>query len=269
MRKRRGLAILIAVGILSAGCSTSVSGLAVAGSSVPSASVAGSSVPSASVAGSPSTDPSTPSASPEATDDSVPGGPTSGVPDSADSMVTPTSPEASTDGTQPPATPLPPLTLSCPAGSITASDNSFCYGIPAGFVDATTLVQPLGADPVQSAVGIAQAAGIGPRDLIFVTARSVIVDTDELSDAEIIAELTSSVTGIPGATSTTPFVPVPVAAGRGFETDIVFDDGTQKRYLLVYSGSERVAVSCQWREHQAEIATGCDKVLRSLEIAHP
>lgn len=157
--------------------------------------------------------------------------------------------------------------LNCPAGALIPSARTFCYRIPAGFVDGSSTATYPGTDPVKSAL---QIKGTGrTRDLIFVTSTVLDVNADELGDAVIKASLAKAFSGNSSTASNTPIKQTSVAGDRAFETTIKFTDGVQQRYLIIFAGHSRVSVSCQWQDHAATITAGCGSVLGSLQIKNP
>ena len=160
-----------------------------------------------------------------------------------------------------------PTKLSCPAGALTAKGGSFCFQIPAGFVDGSSTATYPGTDPVRTAI---QLKGTGEtRDLIFVTSSTLDIDSDALGDAVIKASLAKALSANTSAAGITPVTQSTVAGDRAFETTLKFTDGVQQRYLIIFAATHRVSVSCQWHDHAASIAAACKSVLASLQIKNP
>lgn len=204
----------------------------------------------------------------------------SAVPSSVTKTSSTSSRVATTAGSPPPAragtTPPTsgsrsrPTQLHCPAGALTAKNAPFCYPIPSGFRNVTAQASYPGTDPVKTALTPEVAGETNTRDLIFVTSVDLPTNSDNLSDAVIRAALERSLKGgVSGTTSVSALTQRSVAGRRGFEVDIKFTGGVERRLLLIFSGRHRVSVSCQWREHQPAILAGCGAVLRTIQIANP
>lgn len=147
------------------------------------------------------------------------------------------------------------------------SAGTFCYQIPAGFVDGSATATFSGSDPVHSAI---QIQGTGrTRDLIFVTSTVLDVNSDHLDDAVIEASLANAYSASPGAARISVITRKTVAGDRAFEALIKFADGVQQRYLVIFAGLVRVSVSCQSLNRATVIAAGCTSVLDSLQIKKP
>lgn len=161
--------------------------------------------------------------------------------------------------------------LHCAAGALTAKGGAFCYSIPKNFHDISKTALYPGTDTVKTALGLdVPDASSVVRDVLFVTGTTLSTNSDLLSGTVIASVLDKTLSGgIPGTTKVTKVKQLAVAGDRAFESDITFTDGSQKRYIIIFAGTHRIAVSCQWKNHKAEIAAGCETVLGSLQIKNP
>jgi len=268
-------------------CATTIGGFAEVGpESAKAPSVSTASSPGTEVSSSPaSTESPTSSAEQTATSPSNPGTQAADTESSAaQSSVTRTTTTSSAGATTSqslpsakirttPTTPANrsrPTQLHCAAGASTAKNAPFCYPIPSGFRNVSAQASYPGTDPVKTALAPEVAGETTTRDLIFVTSMDLPTNSDNLSDAVIKAALQRSLKGgVTGTTSVSALKQRSVAGRRGFEFDIKFPGGIQRRLLLIFSGQHRVSVSCQWRDHQPAILAGCGAVLRTIQIANP
>ncbi|SDO61033.1 hypothetical protein SAMN04515671_1480 [Nakamurella panacisegetis] len=280
---KRGLGALLigSVVLLASACATSVAGTAQVGpaAAVPSSPAltslggvtqrsAPSSFPDSTGLSSPSSEPVPGSSAGLPTDNSEPAStepPTAGSTQAEESTTAPPTSTRPTPTTSKPVS--RPTKLSCKSGSLTPSGGAFCYQIPDGFTDTSSTATYPGTDKVRSAIQPSDASG-SARDLIFVTATTLSVNSDDLSDSLIKASLEQALKSNSNSTSTA-LVQTTVAGDRAFETTLKFADGVMQRYLLVFSGKTRVAVSCQWRDAKTVITTACKTVLSTMQIRNP
>jgi hypothetical protein len=202
----------------------------------------------------------------------VTGGATSGFPtppDSSSAPVTSSAPSLSplpTPTENPPTSNGAPITLACGAPVVTATDAPFCFTLPTGFSDTSSTASVAGDDTYKTAVEPkGQSTG---RDIIAVTAAAIPVDSDQLSNAQLLSAVRNDgvKVGASGVTAMSAVVAVPVAGHRGYSTQLTFQDGVKKRFILAFDGHSRVSISCQWEAHKTQIDTGCTRVLASLQI---
>ena len=277
----RGLRTIVigSVLLLASACATSVGGAA----EVKSGAVAPTTIAPASSGGG-----SVPSSFPNPTDLSVP---PSGVPQSTDPLPTettqppltgPSSTEPSTtepstiESTPTPTKPTPttskqvslPTQLHCKSGALTSSGGVFCYDIPTGFTNTSSSATYPGTDKVKTAIQPSDSSG-SASDLIFVTATTLTVNSDQLSDALIKTSLEQALTSGGSGMTASALVQTKVAGDRAFQTTLKFSNGVMQRYVLVFSGKTRVSISCQWKDLKATIASSCETVLSSLQIKNP
>lgn len=172
------------------------------------------------------------------------------------------------DSTEPTQTSAPTGTtdgdLDCPEQSVSPAGAPYCYTAPAG-LDAVEL-----GDPTAGNAGSFRTSyGFGPTDHVEVQAYVVGIDTDELTDDEIIAELAGVVVDLE-------------AGGFDFDeqpTSLLVDDARAFVYRgtstdssqaiithFVFRGGNEVQVNCASVDRAEVIDTACADVLASLQI---
>ncbi|MBA3251357.1 MAG: hypothetical protein H0T66_13865 [Geodermatophilaceae bacterium] len=196
---------------------------------------------------------------------------TTGAPPSADrtqSAPTASSPAptpTTSPTTSPTATSDPdPGGLTCSAPAVTPPGAPYCYSVPGGLSEIDL------GDPTAGEEGSFRTSfGFGPADHIDVQAYIVGVDTDGLSDEEIIAELAGVVTDLEAGGF--DFVDEPelitVDGARGFVYPGTSNDGGQVITAhFVFRGVNEVQLNCAVTERPEVIATACADVLASMQV---
>ncbi|MEJ7702857.1 MAG: hypothetical protein WKF47_03990 [Geodermatophilaceae bacterium] len=140
----------------------------------------------------------------------------------------------------------------------------YCYTAPAD-LDAVELGDPTAGDEGS----FRTSYGFGPTDHVEVQAYVVGIDTDELTDEEIIAELAVVVVDL--ETGGFDFDDAPsllqVDGARAFAYEGTSTDGLQAIIThFVFRGSNEVQVNCASVERAEIIDTACADVLASLQI---
>jgi hypothetical protein len=154
--------------------------------------------------------------------------------------------------------------LSCGGGTvISPKDAPYCYLLPPGLTEIKEIALPGGGD-------FTSAVGIGGRDVIAVTVFQTPGNTDELSDDELRADTDQVVDRqLSGDFTFTSKVGEALTVDEAravhyrakakqetFDIDIYF----------VYRARAKMQVNCQSKDHRAQIDSGCQSLLQSLQF---
>lgn len=186
---------------------------------------------------------------------SGPGGRTPG-PESA--------PTPGAEPTQTPTAPTEPPALDCPDDVVSPPGAPYCYTAPDGLSRID-----LGSPTAGEEGSFRTSFGFGPADHIDVQAYVVRVDTDELTDEQIIGELAGVVADLESGGFDFPDQPrsLTVDGARGFAYDGTSLDGAQTITAnFVFSGMNEVQLNCAATERTPLIDMACSDVLGSLQI---
>lgn len=225
--RRRFAAVLIGLGALVAGCSSSVSGTGTlaADASAPSGAGSGSAMPSASATPMPSA-----------------------------------SSSGGSDGTG-------RQTLSCSGTKISPSGSPYCFTVPAGFQDVSSSVTvdaSIGQEKYRSAVAVGDRDLIIVSVYeLKVDTDDIADDTLEGELKTVLAQLAQqgfTFDSTSADKSTTDgartFAYHATQSSSGLESDVYF----------LFSGKNELQVNCQWKDKEADITKGCAAVLKSLQF---
>lgn len=156
------------------------------------------------------------------------------------------------------------VALDCPAESVSPAGAPYCYTAPAG-LDEVDLGAPTAGEEGQ----FRTSYGFGPTDHIDVQAYAVGIDTDQLSDEEVIAELAGVVADLEAGGFDFDEQPVSleVDGARGFAYQGVSTDGSQDIVShFIFRGPNEVQVNCASIDEADVIDAACSGVLDSLQI---
>jgi hypothetical protein len=182
------------------------------------------------------------------------------------------------DSPTPTATPTPTArtVLSCTGGTVLQPKNApYCYLMPSAFKDVSALTSTTVGQTGEHPSAVARASETitqTVRDLIIVLDFTLRLDTDALSDEELVQQLSTLITQfetqgfvfdsrVPGRAS--------VDGARGFTYHAKAREGYFSDILFAFRGKQEVEVNCQYKAHQADIQRACGAILDSLQIAHP
>jgi hypothetical protein len=157
--------------------------------------------------------------------------------------------------------------LSCPGTKISPAGSPYCFTVPSGFQDVSSSVTvdaSIGQEKFRSAVAVSE------RDLIIVSVYELRVDTDDIADATLEAELKTVLAQLAqqGFTfSSTTAEKTTVDGARSFSYHAVQkSSGLESDVYFLFRGKNELQVNCQWKEKEADITRGCQSVLKGLQF---
>lgn len=173
-----------------------------------------------------------------------------------------------TEGTDPSRTGAPTDdgtgTLECPGPSVSPAGAPYCYTAPTGLPEVEL------GDPTAGHEGSFRTSyGFGPTDHIDVQAYIVGIDTDELADAEIIAELDEVILELERGGFDFDEEPASllIDGARGFAYRGTSTDRSQAIVAnFVFRGLNEVQINCASIDRADVIDAACLDVLGSLQI---
>jgi len=175
-----------------------------------------------------------------------------------------------TESTEPTQTTTPTDTdtgdgeLDCPGESVSPPGAPYCYTAPTG-LDEVEL-----GDPTAGESGSFRTSyGFGPTDHVEVQAYVVGIDTDTLTDDEIVAELVSVIADLEAGGFDFEEQPTPltVDGARGFAYQGTSTDGSQNIVThFIFRGLNEVQINCAYVEEADVIDSACAEVLGSMQI---
>jgi hypothetical protein len=186
---------------------------------------------------------------------------------------------ATPSGSQTPTatqTPAGRTVLSCTGGTVLQPKNApYCYLLPGAFKDVSALTSTTVGQSGEHPSAVARASETitqTVRDLIIVLDFTLRLDTDALSDDELVQQLSTLITQfeaqgfvfdskVPGRTT--------VDGARGFTYHAKAREGYFSDILFAFRGKQEVEVNCQYKAHQADIQRACGAILASLQITNP
>jgi len=166
--------------------------------------------------------------------------------------------------------------LSCSGGTVLRPGNApYCYLLPAGFRDVssltTTAVGQSGEHP--SSVALAsEPVTPAVRDLIIVLDFTLRLDTDPLSDEDLVRQLDVLIGQFESQGFTFDSrVParITVDGARGFQYHATSREGYSSDLVFTFRGKQEVELNCQYKAHQTQIRQACDSILASLQFVAP
>lgn len=179
----------------------------------------------------------------------------------------PTETTETTETSEPTETTQPTETadtvLDCPAEKVSPPGAPYCYTAPD--LDPVDL-----GDPTAGEEGSFRTSyGFGPTDHIDVQAYAVGIDTDELTDDEIISELAGVITDLESGGfdfDETPTMLV-VDDARAFAYQGASTNGAQDIVAhFIFRGDNEVQVNCASVDEADVIDAACSDVLDSMQI---
>ncbi|SHG47602.1 hypothetical protein SAMN05443575_2051 [Jatrophihabitans endophyticus] len=152
--------------------------------------------------------------------------------------------------------------LRCPAGAITASGAPFCYRLPSGFTDFSTITGYGEEWRYRTLVSV------GRHDLVEVLA-SPIADTSTLSQRELRARFEDTLAlrvGTYGFVRVGAVTTTTVAGARAFRQPGRYRTGVRTDNTTIYLGRTVATVACQSQDSPATVRIGCAEVKASLQL---
>lgn len=189
--------------------------------------------------------------------------------------TTPTATDTPTTTETPTGTPGRTV-LSCSGGTVLQPKSApYCYLLPSGFKDVSALTSTTVGQSGEHPSSVARAGETitqTVRDLIIVLDFTLRLDTDTLSDDDLVQQLDTLITQfeaqgftfdnkVPGRNT--------VDGARGFTYHAKAREGYFSDIVFAFRGKQEVEVNCQYKAHQADIQRACGAILTSLQIANP
>src|SRR5882762_4260377 len=161
--------------------------------------------------------------------------------------------------------PVPPCKPGGPGqrGVITSKGAPFCYGLPAGWTDNSSMTGYASDWQYRTLVSLRQF------DLIEVLAARLPFNSDTYSDAALLAYANRGrrETGDDGEiVRATGLKPLRVAGARAFEQTVTNIFHAEFRAIFVFRGRSDVYIQCEHRAEPAKVAAACAAVLSSIRI---
>ncbi|WP_051571419.1 hypothetical protein [Cryptosporangium arvum] len=180
---------------------------------------------------------------------------------------------ASSKPTAPSATTLPSQGASAsPSATGPSIDTSrpevapagapFTTRVPKGFQEVVTPSSDNTGGAPDHTAAMAKSAGEAD-DLLVVDSYTLKIDSTSVSDAALQNEYDGLVKQI-GQDATTR-QNVNYNGYRGFRYEFKFDFANAYSYFLLYK-NQQIQVRCQWADQEADIKTGCEYLLKNLQI---
>lgn len=154
--------------------------------------------------------------------------------------------------------------LDCRGQSVSPAGAPYCYTQPAG-LDEVDLGEPTAGEEGR----FRTSYGFGAADHIDVQAYAVGIDTDELTDEEIIAELSGVVVDLEAGGFEFEDDPesLSVDDARAYAYEGTSTDGAQAITThFIFRGGNEVQVNCASTDETQVIEAACADVLDSLQI---
>jgi len=151
----------------------------------------------------------------------------------------------------------------------------YCYLLPTGFKDVSGLTSTTVGQSGEHPSSVAPASeSITPavRDLIIVLDFTLRLDTDTLSDEDLVRQLGvligqfesqgfSFASRVPERTT--------VDGARGFIYHAKAREGYSSDLVFAFRGKQEVEVNCQFKAHPAQIQQACASILANLQFVAP
>ena len=157
--------------------------------------------------------------------------------------------------------------LSCSGTTISPSGSPYCFTVPAGFQDVSSSVTvdaSIGQEKYRSAVAVSD------RDLIIVSVYELKMDTDDIADDTLEAELKTVLAQLAQQGFTFESTNAKKSTTDGARTFSYRasqkSSGLESDVYFLFSGKNELQVNCQWKSKATDIAQGCAAVLKSLQF---
>lgn len=157
--------------------------------------------------------------------------------------------------------------LNCEGDNVVAPEGQpFCFDVPEGFTpDEVTIDNQAG-----SAASYSTGLSLTPRDLIVISVYELSLDSDDLSDRELIDALSAVIEQLAEQgfdfTATEPQVRE-VDGARAFYYTGNDATGLFSDTYFIFRGRTELQVNCQWETMMTEVLKGCDDIRASLQIS--
>ena len=150
----------------------------------------------------------------------------------------------------------------CGADAITARGAPFCYPLPGGFVDSSSLKNYGGGWQYKTLISA------GKYDLVEVLGGRLPFDSSSYTDAQLraYADPRRFHPGDPGLVRVTPLTPTSVAGSRAYQQTAGNDVGAKLQAIFVFHGRSEVYIQCERRDNAIVAEAGCKEVLASIQI---
>ncbi len=145
---------------------------------------------------------------------------------------------------------------------MTARGAPFCYELPAGFVDNSTLKTYGGGWRYKTLIST------GRFDLVEVLGGKLPFDSSGYTDAQLraYADPRRFHPGDAGLLHVTSLRPTSVAGSRAYQQTAANTDGAQLQAYFVFHGTSEIYIQCEYRDEPDVAKTGCQSVLSSIQI---
>lgn len=150
----------------------------------------------------------------------------------------------------------------CTPPSITVAHAPFCYTLPTGFTDFSSLKNYGKGWTYRTLVSV------GQHDLIEVFAAGS-ADTDRLSEAALKAQYEKVFllrVGALGIAQADPAQRTSVDGARAYRQVARYKNGVATDIVTVYRGRSVLSVQCQSQQQKAMVEAACGSVLSSLDF---
>jgi hypothetical protein len=160
-----------------------------------------------------------------------------------------------------------PGELGCEGENVVAPpDQPFCFDVPEGFQPNEVDIENQAGSTASYTTGIL----LSERDVIVFSVYQLNLDSDDLSDEELIGALSEVIDQLAAQgfdfTDTKPQV-LEVDGARAFYYTGSDASGLSSDTYFIFRGATELQVNCQWQTMEAEILSGCEQVLDSLKIS--
>lgn len=192
------------------------------------------------------------------------GGRTTAPPSSAEPTSSAPTASAPTQTTSTQRTVPEPQGLACPDPVVAPAGAPYCYTLPDGLAEIDL------GDPTAGEEGSFRTSyGFGPGDHIDVQAYVVGVDTDGLSDEDIVTELAGVVADLEAGGFDFADDPelISVGGARGFVYPGTSTDGSQSITAhFVFRGINEIQLNCAVTRRPGVIEQACADVLATMQV---
>lgn len=156
--------------------------------------------------------------------------------------------------------------LSCEGEDVVAPEGQpFCFTIPAGFRQNDIDIETQAGSTASFTTGVV----LSERDLIIFSVYPLGLDSDDASDRDLIDALATVIAQLDAAgfdfTETEPLL-LEVDGARAFFYTGSDATGLHIDTYFIFRGAVELQVNCQWETMEADVLTGCENVLDSLQI---
>lgn len=153
--------------------------------------------------------------------------------------------------------------LQCTPGTVSAKGAPFCYALPHGFTDNSTLTSYAPGWRYRTLVSV------GKYDLVEVLAGRLPFDSGTYSDDKLrgyARVLLAEVVAQASRASASDVTPRPIAGVRGYEQTVRLRNGATEQSILAYRGHTEVYVQCERSDSVSAAQAGCARVLATIQV---